>query len=131
MSCSFCRDQEFELKKIGTMQLYQGKLEIQGKSYRVTNCPLCEDKLKDLDITKAIIIEDKAYCPSCREHDYRTLKGYRAVNTTRGKATEIKAECNKCGNRFSYLLKARVDKDIRFTEDDSSIKEIEEIVIEL
>lgn len=125
MSCNLCNGQEIEPKKIDTMQLYKGNLEIQDKSYKINNCPLCGDKLVELDITKAVIKENKACCPVCGEHNYRVLsKSYRSVLTSKGKATEIKAECVKCENRFTYMLQSRIKEDIRFIEDESKITEI-------
>lgn len=64
-------------------------------------------------MSKAIIKENKAYCPGCEKHDYR-VKGCYQEYEGNDKYCRVEAVCNGCYTQFNYKYSCRNMKDRRY-----------------
>lgn len=62
-------------------------------------------------MSKAVIKNNKAYCPSCEQHDYRVQGAYQEYNEDE-KCCRVEVICNKCNTQFNYkyICKNMVDR---------------------
>lgn len=58
---------------------------------------------------KAIIKDNKAYCPNCEAHDYRLID-----YSCKEAITTFECKCRRCSCNFNYNYKSENTVDVRF-----------------
>ena len=70
---------------------------------------------------KAVVKDNKAYCPKCKERNYRIHDAI-TTDTYKGRALKYIAICNSCNSKFYYFRTLRIGKEITFTEEAEPVR---------